>query len=64
MESDDQPEVKFKLQIQEKYNSDKTTLMSKEDYFGIIEEIRVANADTSTKTKRQYYLLKRFVFAI
>ena len=44
------------------YNADKkTALMTKETYFNLIDELKEATKDTTTKTNRQYYILKRLV---
>ena len=44
------------------YNVDKkTALMTKETYFNLIDELKEAMKDTTTKTNRQYYILKRLV---
>jgi hypothetical protein len=54
-------ERQFKLQLNEIYNAAaKTVLIKKDDYFKLIEELKDANRATS-KNRRQYYILSRYV---
>ena len=35
-------------------------LLTKEEYFNLIEELKVAASRDKSKTRRQYYILKRY----
>ena len=52
-------EAQFKHELYKIYDASlKTVLMKKDDYFNLIEEIKLANTAAS-KNRRQYYILKR-----
>jgi hypothetical protein len=52
-------EEQFKRELLKIYEaSSKTILMKKDQYFNLIEEIKLANTSAS-KNRRQYYILKR-----
>lgn len=52
-------EEKFKKLLFEKYEQTKKNLLSKEEYFKIIEEVKTASSLTSTKQRKQYYQLSK-----
>jgi hypothetical protein len=57
--SDNSAEVQFRSQLTEIYNGDKKTiLIKKDDYFKLIDELKVASA-AEHKTGWQYYILKK-----
>ena len=59
--ADNAQEDQFFQQLKAMCDSTKNkVLMSKEEYFSTIDEVKLAN-EVSTKTPRQYYLLKRYV---
>ena len=39
-------------------NDKRKVLMSKIEYYALIEEIKEANKNSATKSNRQYYILK------
>src|ERR1043165_6264249 len=55
-------EEQFKLKlVQLHVGNKKSVLLNKDDYFNLIEEVKVASSVTaSSKTWRQYYILKRY----
>ena len=54
-------EVKFRQKLHDMCgDGKKTVLMKKEDYFSLIDELKVVN-DAEIKTGRQYYIMKRLV---
>ena len=52
----------FREQLEQlRVSNKKSLLLSKEDYFNLIEELKVAaSCGDKTKTWRQYYILKRY----
>lgn len=57
---DNLPEDKFRQQLNLIYNAAvKTVLMTKDEYFKLIEDLKEASTAAS-KNRRQYYILKRF----
>jgi hypothetical protein len=58
MEDINSIENKFKQQVSAMHSKGKSMLMSKEEYFSLIEELRQASNESGTKTNRQYYILK------
>lgn len=51
----------YRAQLEQLHASDKKVgLLTKEEYFSLIEELKVAASQTTTKTRRQYYILKRY----
>ena len=51
----------FRAQVEQLRASDtKIGLLSKEEYFNLIEELKVAASTDKSKTRRQYYILKRY----
>ena len=53
-------ESRFKQQLLDLQKNDKkTVLMTKEEYFALIEELKAASRESASKTKRQYYILNR-----
>ena len=53
-------ESKFKQLLLELHDNDKKTgLMTKEEYFNLMEELKVASREPGSKTRRQYYILNR-----
>jgi len=53
-------ESTFKQQLLELKNSDKkSVLLTKEEYFNVVEELKEAVKESSSKTGRQYYVLSR-----
>ena len=62
MNSDSLPEVQFKNQLTVMHSTDKkTVLMTKDEYFSLIEELKEAIKVQTAKSNRQYYILKRHV---
>jgi hypothetical protein len=62
MDSNNSTESQFKQQLTVYINPEtKSVLMTKEEYFNLIEELKVANTLQTAKTNRQYYILKRYV---
>jgi len=64
MESETVQVNAFKQQLFDIYkrnNGRNHLFLTKDEYYSIIEEIKVAQTDSSSKTNRQYYLLKRQV---
>ena len=60
MDSNNSIESQFKQQLTVDINPEtKSVLMTKEEYFNLIEELKVANTLQTAKTNRQYYILKR-----
>ena len=55
-------EEQFKLKLVQLHVGDKKfVLLNKDEYFNLIEEVKVASSVTaSSKTWRQYYILKRY----
>lgn len=50
----------FKQQLLGLKNSDKkSVLLTKEEYFNLVEELKEALKESSSKTGRQYYVLSR-----
>jgi len=57
-------EVQFQTKLIEIYGEGKkTVLIKRDDYFKLIEDIKIAKS-ASSKTKRQYYILGRLVIHI
>lgn len=53
-------ESAFKQQLLDLKNSDKkSVLLTKEEYFNLVEELKEALKESSSKTGRQYYILSR-----
>lgn len=54
-------EFEFRRQLMVEYNGKKenTTLLRKEEYYELIQELKEAN-DAPSKSRRQYYILSRF----
>ena len=53
-------EIVFRERLDEViHNSKSFTLLSKEEYFALIDEIKTAQNITVTKTMRQYNLMKK-----
>src|ERR1044071_1199213 len=51
----------FREQVEQLHNSSKKNgLLSKDEYFNLIEELKVAASSDKLKTRRQYYILKRY----
>lgn len=48
----------FKVQLNEMYATKKSLLLSKEEYYAMIDELKEA-PKAKTKSRRQYYLLQR-----
>jgi len=62
MDSNNAIESQFKQQLTVDVNPEtKSGLLTKEEYFNLIEELKAANALQTMKTNRQYYILKRYV---
>ena len=59
MDDVNSPETMFKQQLGVMHSTGKNMLMSKEEYFSLIEELKQASNESGTKTNRQYYILKR-----
>ena len=56
-------EEEFKKQLLELCAGEKRFLMLKDEYYNVIAELKEAGQATS-KSRRQYYLIGRLVFAI
>ena len=53
----------FRAQVEQLRASDKKIgLLTKEEYFNLIEELKVAASRDKSKTRRQYYILLYGVF--
>ena len=65
MESEISVEFAFREQLQQHHLSKKhnSVLISKADYFNLIQELKDANS-SETKCRRQYHVLSRFVAEI
>ena len=50
-------ENKFRSELYKKYEECKKILIPKEQYFNMIEDIREAALTTSSKSRREYYLI-------
>ena len=48
----------FKMQLNQMYATKKSLLLSKEEYYAMIEELKEAPS-AKQKSRRQYYLLER-----
>ena len=62
MDSESNPELQFKheLRVIREHSSDKKTmLLSKDEYFNLIQELKEASSVVTVKSNRQYYILKR-----
>ena len=58
---DNSPELQFNQQLVDICNAGKkTVLLKKDEYFNLIEELKIASA-AEPKTTRQYYILRRSV---
>ena len=59
--ADNSMEASFKKQLENlKTGEKKSLLLNKEEYFGLIEELKVAaSSGDKTKTWRQYNILRR-----
>ena len=62
MESADSHQDMFFQQLIEKHSKETVkTLMTKQEYFSLIEELKNASKESAKKSKRQYYILTRYV---
>ena len=53
-------ESTYKQQLLDLKSSDKkSVLLTKEEYFNLVEELKEALKESSSKTSRQYYILSR-----
>ena len=65
MESENSAEVTFRQKLTLMHSTDKkSVLMTKDEYFMLIEELKAASNESATKTNRQYYISKRYVILI
>ena len=54
-------EEQFKQKVAQLYSSDKRTVMiSKDEYFSLVDEVKEAANVRTSKTWRQYHILKRY----
>lgn len=52
-------EDKFKTELYKKHEVIKKIFIPKEQYFQIIENVKAAAAQTTAKTRQEYYLLQK-----
>ena len=59
MKLENMPEMDFKKQLLARHAANnKSLLITKEEYFNLIEELKRASEETEQKTNRQYYIIK------
>ena len=49
----------IRIDLKGKHSKGRSVLMSKEEYFSLIDELKQANNEPAKKTGRQYYILER-----
>ena len=54
---DNQAEERFKRELLEKFEKTKKNFLPKDEYFQLVEEVKVASQQTTIKTRHEYYLL-------